>query len=183
MNPIRSLLLLCIAGLTCAQTYDSNLFASLKWRNIGPNRGGRSLACAGSPSRPLEYYFGAVGGGLWKTIDGGTTWKPVTDGQLASSSVGAIAVSPSNPDVVYIGMSRTGIRGRLRDHVVRKSGLWTHFSVYAVWPNITDEEIRELEGLFRAIYRKDTRANSIAVQKGFAELGRIRDNKFGWTKL
>jgi len=86
-------------------------------------------------------------------------------------------------DVVYIGMSRTGIRGRLRDHVVRKSGLWTHFSVYAVWPNITDEEIRELEGLFRAIYRKDTRANSIAVQKGFAELGRIRDNKFGWTKL
>lgn len=83
-------------------------------------------------------------------------------------------------DVVYIGMSRTGIRSRLRDHVARKSGLWTHFSIYAVWPNITDEEIRELEGLFRAIYRKDMRANRIAVQKGFAELRRIRDDSLGW---
>jgi hypothetical protein len=83
-------------------------------------------------------------------------------------------------DVVYIGMSRTGIRSRLRDHKDRKKGLWTHFSVYAVWPNITDEEIRELEGLFRAIYRKDMRANRIAVQKGFVELKRIRDNSFGW---
>ena len=83
-------------------------------------------------------------------------------------------------DVVYIGMSKRGIRSRIRSHLVRKSGLWSHFSVYAVWPNITDEEIRELEGLFRAIYRKDTKANSLAVQKGFVELKRIRDNSFGW---
>ena len=83
-------------------------------------------------------------------------------------------------DVVYIGMSRTGIRSRLRSHVARKQGVWTHFSVYAVWPNIFDEEIRELEGLFRAIYRKDAKANRVAVQKGFAELKRIRDNSFGW---
>lgn len=83
-------------------------------------------------------------------------------------------------DVVYIGMSRTGIKGRLKDHVARKKGLWTHFSVYAVWPNIYDEEIRELEGLFRAIYRKDTKANSIAVQKGFVELKWIRGNSFEW---
>ena len=65
----------------------------LQWRSIGPLRGGRSIACAGSPSRPNEYYFGAVGGGLWKTTDGGLTWRPVTDGQLHSSSVGAVAVS------------------------------------------------------------------------------------------
>jgi hypothetical protein len=83
-------------------------------------------------------------------------------------------------DVVYIGMSRTGIRSRIRNHRDRKKGLWTHFSVYAVWPNITDEEIRELEGLFRAIYRKDMRANKIAVQKGFVELKWIRDNNLGW---
>ena len=93
--------------------YDANIFNALKWRNIGPNRGGRSLACAGSTSRPLEYYFGAVGGGLWKTTDGGITWKPVTDGQLASSSVGALAVSESNPDVVYIGMGETELRGNI----------------------------------------------------------------------
>lgn len=83
-------------------------------------------------------------------------------------------------DVVYIGMSRTGIRSRLRDHTARKKGLWTHFSVYSVWPNIWDGEIEELEGLFRAIYRKDTKANSIAVQKGFAALRGVRNNKFDW---
>jgi len=132
MNPIRSLLLLCIAGLTCAQTYDSNVFASLKWRNIGPNRGGRSLACAGSPSRPLEYYFGAVGGGLWKTTDGGTTWKPVTDGQLASSSVGAIAVSPSNPDVVYIGMGETELRG----NIMQGDGVYKSVDAGKTWKKV-----------------------------------------------
>jgi photosystem II stability/assembly factor-like uncharacterized protein len=102
-----------LAALVSAQTYDPSVFGALQWRNIGPVRGGRSLACAGSSARPLEYYFGAVGGGLWKTVDGGTTWKPITDGQLSSSSVGAIAVSPSNPDVVYIGMGETELRGNI----------------------------------------------------------------------
>ncbi len=105
--------LLLAASAAVAATYDSSLFNALKWRNIGPNRGGRSIACAGSSSRPLEYYFGAVGGGLWKTTDGGTTWKPVTDGQITSSSVGAVAVSESNPDVVYIGMGETELRGNI----------------------------------------------------------------------
>ena len=73
--------------------YDAAFFKALKWRNVGPLRGGRSIASAGSPSRIHEYYFGAVGGGLWKTIDGGQTWNPVTDGQIKSSSVGAVAVA------------------------------------------------------------------------------------------
>src|SRR5450432_182370 len=68
-----------------------SVLKGLVWRNIGPNRGGRSLGIAGSASRKLEYYFGAVGGGLWKTTDGGLNWKPVTDGQIKSSSVGAVA--------------------------------------------------------------------------------------------
>jgi photosystem II stability/assembly factor-like uncharacterized protein len=83
------------------------------WRNIGPDRGGRSLTVAGSSARPNEYYFGAVGGGVWKTVDGGTTWKPVTDGKIKSSSVGAIAVAPSNPDIVYAGMGETELRGNV----------------------------------------------------------------------
>src|SRR5262245_49408630 len=86
---------------------------ALQWRSIGPLRGGRSIAAAGSASRPFEYYFGATGGGLWKTVDGGTSWAPVTDGQIRSSSVGAIAVSPSNPDVVYIGMGESQLRGKV----------------------------------------------------------------------
>ncbi len=110
---------------------DSVQFRGMQWRSIGPNRGGRSIAAAGSVQRPLEYYFGAVGGGLWKTTDGGQTWKPVTDGQLRSSSVGAVAVSESNPDVVYIGMGETCIRGNIMqgDGVYRSADggkTWTH---------------------------------------------------------
>ena len=83
---------------------NPEFYQGLQWRNIGPNLGGRSLAVAGSTARPNEYYFGATGGGLWKSTNGGTDWAPVTDGQISSSSVGAIAVCPTNPDVVYIGM-------------------------------------------------------------------------------
>lgn len=104
------------------------------WRNIGPDRGGRSLASAGSTARPNEYYFGAVGGGLWKTIDGGTTWNSVTDGKIASASVGAIAIAPSNPDIVYIGMGESELRG----NVMQGNGVykttdggktWTHMGL------------------------------------------------------
>jgi photosystem II stability/assembly factor-like uncharacterized protein len=88
-------------------------FGSLKWRSLGPQRGGRSIGVAGSAARPNEYYFGATGGGLWKTTDGGTNWRPVTDGQINSASVGAVAVAPSNPDVVYIGMGEAQLRGNI----------------------------------------------------------------------
>jgi photosystem II stability/assembly factor-like uncharacterized protein len=88
-------------------------FGALRWRNLGPSRGGRSIAVAGSVARPNEYYMGATGGGLWKTTDGGVTWQPVTDGQIRSSSVGAVAVAPSNPDIVYIGTGESEIRGNI----------------------------------------------------------------------
>ena len=106
-------------------------FGALRWRSIGPQRGGRSIAVAGSAGRPLEYYFGATGGGLWKTTDGGVTWQPVTDNQIASSSVGAVAVAPSNPDVVYIGTGETEIRGNIApgDGVYKTTDAgktWTH---------------------------------------------------------
>ena len=86
------------------QAIDPALLNAYRWRSIGPDRGGRSIAVAGVKGRPREAYFGAVGGGLWKTTDAGNNWAPVTDGQITSSSVGAVAVSESNPDIVYIGM-------------------------------------------------------------------------------
>lgn len=92
---------------------DISHFSKMKWRNIGPNRGGRSLGSTGSPGRPLEYYFGATGGGLWKTTDGGQEWSAVTDGQINTSSVGAVAVAETNPDVIYIGMGETQLRGSI----------------------------------------------------------------------
>ncbi len=96
-----------------AQTDPSAIYENMEWRNIGPLRGGRSLGCSGSPGRPNEYYFGATGGGLWKTVDGGTNWFPVTDGQVTSSSVGAVTVAETNPDVVYIGMGEVQLRGSI----------------------------------------------------------------------
>lgn len=92
---------------------DPSFYNQLEWRNIGPKRGGRCLGVAGSPGRTNEYYFGATGGGLWKTVDGGTEWFPVTDGQITSSSVGAVAVAETNPDVVYIGMGEVQLRGSI----------------------------------------------------------------------
>ena len=112
---------LCIGSLSLAcLAQDSTSFGPMKWRSIGPNRGGRSLTSSGSQSRPLEYYFGAVGGGLWKTTDGGTAWAPVTDGKISSSSVGAVAVAPSNPDIVYVGMGESELRG----NVMQGDGLY-----------------------------------------------------------
>jgi photosystem II stability/assembly factor-like uncharacterized protein len=103
----------------------------LSWRSIGPPRGGRSIAVSGVKGRPKEAYFGAVGGGLWKTTDAGENWAPVTDGQIGSSSVGAVAVSESNPDLVYIGMGESCIRGNIMpgDGVYKSTDAgktWTH---------------------------------------------------------
>ncbi len=80
-----------------------DLTAAFKWRFIGPPRGGRSVAVAGDPSDPAVFYFGACGGGVWKTNDAGTTWRNVTDGQLGSVAVGALAVCASDPQVIYVG--------------------------------------------------------------------------------
>ena len=102
-----------VPGLVARAAVDSTILSGYRWRNIGPDRGGRSIAVSGVRGRPNEAYFGAVGGGLWKTTDGGQNWAPVTDGQIKSASVGAVAVSETNPDVVFIGMGETCIRGNI----------------------------------------------------------------------
>ncbi len=92
---------------------DPLLLRGLQWRNVGPYRGGRVTAVTGVPGQRNVYYFGGTGSGIWKTTDGGVRWKPVSDGSLGSSSVGAIAVAPSDPNVVYAGMGEGCIRGNL----------------------------------------------------------------------
>ncbi len=91
-------------------------------------------------------------------------------------------------DVVYIGMAAgikaASIRGRLRVHKRRKGKLWTHFSAFEVWDNIREEEVKELEGLFRHLYRKDTKANSLNQQRAFKKLTKVRHDthREGWMK-
>jgi photosystem II stability/assembly factor-like uncharacterized protein len=95
-----------------AQQVDANLYSGLRWRMIGPFRGGRSNAVAGIPSLPNVYYFGAVGGGVWKSTNGGETWEPIFDSQPIAS-IGALAIAPSNPDVIYVGTGEATLRSNL----------------------------------------------------------------------
>lgn len=90
--------------------YSTQLYSGMKWRSIGPYQGGRSLSACGVTGDPLTYYFGATGGGVWKTVDGGITWFPVSDSSFHSSSVGAIAVAASDPNIIYVGMGEAAIR-------------------------------------------------------------------------
>src|SRR5947207_1005923 len=118
-------------GAPAPADFDPAILNAFRWRSIGPLRGGRSIAVSGVKGRPREGYFGAVGGGLWKTVDGGMNWTPITDGQIKSASVGAVAVSESNPDTVYIGMGESCIRGNIMpgDGVYKSTDAgktWTH---------------------------------------------------------
>jgi len=105
------IILLSISGYS--QLLDMSQFTNLKFRNIGPFRGGRSLAVVGHPSQSNTFYFGAVGGGVWKTEDGGNVWNCISDSIFKSSSVGAIAVTPSDAKVIYVGMGEAAIRGNI----------------------------------------------------------------------
>ncbi|HKY05811.1 MAG TPA: glycosyl hydrolase, partial [Blastocatellia bacterium] len=92
---------------------DEALFKNLQWRQIGPYRGGRVTAVAGVSSQPFVYYFGATGGGVWKTTDGGVNWVPVSDQHFKTGSVGGIGVSESDPNVIYVGMGESPVRGNV----------------------------------------------------------------------
>src|SRR6516165_11726219 len=95
-----------------AAAVNPQLFGALQWRGIGPYRGGRALAVAGIPGDASTFYFGAVAGGVWKTTDGGGTWQVLTDG-TPISSVGAIAIAPSNHDIIYVGTGEAAPRGNM----------------------------------------------------------------------
>ena len=124
----RVLVLLFLAATVAvsAQSVPPELFNGLKWRLIGPFRGGRVVAVAGVPGDSTTFYFGGVDGGVWKTTDAGVVWKPIFDGQPVAS-IGALAVAPSSPDVVYVGTGESTLRDSMgfshRDvFVTTKSG-------------------------------------------------------------
>jgi photosystem II stability/assembly factor-like uncharacterized protein len=117
---------------------DESYLSGLKWRNIGPNRGGRSIAVAGSTARPLEYYFGATGGGLWKTTDGGISWKPMTDKDADNAAVGGVAVCEANPDIVYFTTGETALRG----NIMPGNGVYKSIDAGKTWKNVGLKEVQ-----------------------------------------
>src|SRR5437763_4456675 len=117
-----------------AATFDPPLLKALEWRLIGPYRGGRVVAVAGDPVDAQTFYFGSTGGGVWKTTDGGIIWQNVSDGYFKRASVGAIAVSASDTNVIYVGMGEATIRGNVShgDGVYRstdKGQTWTYLGL------------------------------------------------------
>ncbi|MEJ7767373.1 MAG: hypothetical protein WKF89_06145 [Chitinophagaceae bacterium] len=100
------------AATTSSNGYSSFMKA-MQYRLIGPHRGGRSVTSAGHPTSNMEFYMGTTGGGVWKTTDAGRSWKNISDGFFKTGSVGAIAVSASNPEIVYVGMGEHTLRGNL----------------------------------------------------------------------
>ena len=92
--------------------YPVGLLAGLRWREVGPMRGGRDYGVAGHPGQPDTFYFGSVGGGVWKTVNAGRTWFPISDEGIPIGSIGAIAVAPSNPNIIYVGTGEPDIRSQ-----------------------------------------------------------------------
>jgi len=105
-------LFLIISQVLFGQTLSKEAFSPVEWRHIGPFRGGRSAAVTGVPGKPNLYYMGATGGGVWKTSDSGQSWENISDGYFGGS-IGAVAVAPSDHNVIYAGGGEKTVRGNV----------------------------------------------------------------------
>ena len=134
-----SFLLLVTLKPALAQQYNESLFKGMKWRLIGPFRGGRVVAVTGIPGNPETFYFGAVAGGVWKTTNGGVSWTPLFDKEPISS-VGSITVAPSNPNIIYVGTGEACIRG----DVSHGDGVYRSIDGGQTWTNIGLRDTRHI---------------------------------------
>ncbi len=138
LSAVPILVCLALAPLA-AQSVSPDLFSGLHWRLIGPFRGGRAVAAAGVPGDPNTFYFGAVDGGVWKTSNAGVTWTPTFDNQPVGS-IGAIAVAPSNPKIIYVGTGESDIRSNLASG----DGVYRSIDGGQTWQNIGLGDTRQI---------------------------------------
>ena len=157
---------------------------ALQYRSIGPFRGGRVTAVAGVPSQPFVYYFGATGGGVWKTTDGGINWEPITDGSVfGTGSVGAIGLSDSDPNTIYVGMGESPIRG----NVSHGDGVYKSTDAGKTWKRVGLEDTRQI-GRIRVHPRNPDLVYVAALGHTFgpnAQRGifRSKDGGKNWEKI
>ncbi len=129
--PVSVLFVILLSSFAAAQQLDPALYGGLRWRMIGPHRGGRTVAVSGVASQPNVYYFGGVAGGVWKSVNGGITWEPIFDSQPIAS-IGALAVAPSNPDIIYVGTGESDFRSDL----TYGNGVYKSTDAGRTWKNI-----------------------------------------------
>ena len=141
MRRLRRLLYLSLllAPALAAQPYDPSLFSGLRWRLVGPFRGGRVLTAAGVPGEPERFYFGSVGGGVWRTDNAGRTWAPLFDGQPIAS-IGALAVAPSDPRILYVGSGEAD----MRSDISYGNGVYRSADGGATWWRVGLEDTRQI---------------------------------------
>jgi hypothetical protein len=125
------------------QLVPLNAYKDLKWRNVGATRGGRVTAYSGVRQQPHTFYFGGVGGGVWKTDDAGISWAPVSDGQIATGSIGSIDVAPSNPNHVWVGTGSAAIRS----NVIIGRGVYKSTDAGKTWSFMGLKESGQIGGI------------------------------------
>ncbi len=162
---------------------NPNTYQDLRWRSIGPHRGGRSTAAVGVRTQPNVFYMGATGGGVWKTDNYGVTWSPITDGQLPTGSIGSIDVSDSNPDVVYVGTGSEAIRS----NVILGRGVFKSTDAGRTWQSVGLKEIGQI-GQLKVHPKNPDIAYVAAIGNPFGwgpERGvyRTRDGGKTWQKV
>jgi photosystem II stability/assembly factor-like uncharacterized protein len=134
-----SVLIVGLALPLTAQQFDPDLYSGLRWRMIGPFRAGRTNAVSGVIGQPDAFYMGSVGGGVWKTTNSGRTWTPIFD-SASSASIGAIAVAPSNADVIYVGTGEAD----MRDSIQYGDGMWKSTDAGKTWKHIGLENTKQI---------------------------------------
>ena len=145
---------LLVQPISTAQQFPPSLFSGLHWRLIGPFRGGRSNAVTGVPGEPSTFYFGSVGGGVWKSGNSGRTWTPIFDSQPVPS-IGAIAVAPSNPKVLYVGTGESDMRSQIS----YGNGMYKSTDAGKTWTHIGLEDSQHIPRLAIDYWRSIFGAN------------------------